>query len=98
MTDAAIREDKALELRASGKSFGAIAKKLGYERTHQANEAFNRALRRKPPAERDGLCRQELTRLDAVAEGVRASHELGPDQIAQRLETVERLRTMLLAE
>jgi hypothetical protein len=34
MTDAATCEDKALELRASGKSFAAIAKTLGYERTH----------------------------------------------------------------
>jgi hypothetical protein len=96
MTDAATCEDKALELRASGKSFAAIAKTLGYERTHQANEAFNRALRRKPTAKRDRLRRQELTRLDAMAEGVRASHKLGPDGIAQRLQTVERLRTMLL--
>jgi hypothetical protein len=30
--------------------------------------------------------------------GVRASHTLGPDGIAQRLQTVERLRTMLLAK
>jgi hypothetical protein len=91
-------EDKALEVRASGKSFAAIAKTLGYERTHEANEAFNRALRRKSPAAPDRLRRQELTRLDAMTESVRASHTLGSDGIAQRLQTVERLRTMLLAE
>jgi hypothetical protein len=42
MTDAATCGDKALELPASG-SLAAIAKTLGCERTHQANEAFNRA-------------------------------------------------------
>lgn len=98
MTDAATRDDQALELRANGETFGAIAKTLGFERIHHANEAFNRALRRRPPAERESLRRQELARLDTLAEGVRTSQKLEPDEIARRLEKVERLRTMLLAD
>ena len=92
------RDDKALRLRARGKSFVAVAKALGYGRARQANDAFNRALRRKPPGERESLRRQELARLDTMAEGVRASQELGPDDVARRLRIVERLRARLLAE
>jgi hypothetical protein len=98
MTDTATFDDKALELRGSGQSFAAIAKTLGYERTHQANEAFNRALRRKPPVEQDSLRRQESARLDVMADGLRASHRLEAGEIAQRLRAVDRLRAMLLAE
>ena len=92
------RDDKALRLRASGKSFVAVAKALGYGRAHQANDAFNRALRRKPLGERESLRREELARLDTMAEGVRESQQLGPDDVIRRLRTVERLRVMLLAE
>ena len=81
------RDDKALRLRAGGRSFVAVAKALGYGRTHQANDAFNRGLRR-----------QELARLNILAEDVRASQQLEPDDVARRLRTVERLRVMLLAE
>jgi hypothetical protein len=91
-------EDKVLELRVQGKSFAGIAKTLGLGRPSQANDAFNRALRRKPPAERDGLRGQELTRLDALADGVRAHPERGADGVARRLRTVARLRAMLLAD
>ena len=91
------RDDKALRLRASGKSFVAVAKALGYTRAHQANDAFNRALRRKPLGERESLRREELARLDTMAEGVRASEPLGPNDVARWLRTVERL-AMLLAE
>lgn len=92
------RDDTALRLRAGGKSFVAVAEAMGYGRAHHANDAFNRALRRTPPGERDSLRRQELARLDTLAEGVRASQQLGPDDVARRLRAVERLRAMLLAE
>ena len=92
------RDDKALRLRAGGKSFVAVAKALGYGRAQQANDAFNRALRRKPPEEQESLRHQELARLDTMAEGVRASQQLEPDDVARRIRSVERLRAMLLAE
>jgi hypothetical protein len=96
--DELARDDTALRLRAGGKSFVAVAQALSYGRAHQANDAFNRALRRKPAEERASLRREELTRLDTMAEGVRASEQLGPDDVARRLRAVERLRTMLRAE
>jgi len=96
--DTPARDDKALELRVRGKSFVAIAKTLAYERANHANEAFNRALRRKPASEQDELRGQELSRLDAMAKGVKDNDALPPEDVARRLRTVERLRAMLLAD
>jgi hypothetical protein len=90
-------DDKVLQLRVQGRSFAGIAKTLGLGRPCQANDAFNRALRRQPPAERDALRGRELTRLDALADGVRAHPERGADGVARRLRTVARLRAMLMA-
>jgi hypothetical protein len=98
MVDTPARDEEALELRTRGQSFGAIATTLGYQRAHEANEAFNRALRRKPPEQRANLRREELARLDALADGVRANKQLGPDDIVRRLRAVELLRLMLLAD
>jgi hypothetical protein len=90
-------EDKIFELRVQGKSFAGIAKTLGLDRPCQANDAFNRALRRQQPAKRAALRGQELIRLDALADGIRAHTELGADGLARRLQTVARLRAMLMA-
>src|SRR6202022_721373 len=92
------RDDEVLELRVQGKSFAGIAKSLGLSRPSEANDAFNRALRRKTTAEQEDLRRQELVRLDALIEGVRGNAELAPDDLARRLRSVERLRTKLLAD
>jgi hypothetical protein len=91
-------DDNVLKLRVQGRSFAGIAKTLGLSRPYQANDAFNRALRRKPPAERDALRGQELIRLDTLADGVRAHPERGADGVARRLRTVGRLRAMLMTD
>jgi AraC-like DNA-binding protein len=98
MKETRVRDDEVLALRIQGKSFAGIARSLGFTRPSEANEAFNRALRRKPSSEQEDLRRQELTRLDALIEGVRGNAELAPDDVARRLRSVERLRTRLLAE
>jgi hypothetical protein len=98
MDEIAARDDEVLELRGQGKSFARIAKTLGFTRPSEANEAFNRALRRKSPEVQDDVRRQELGRLDALIEGVRANPDLAPDDMARRLRSVERLRAKLLAE
>jgi AraC-like DNA-binding protein len=98
MKETPVRDDEVLALRVQGKSFAGIAKSLGFTRPSQANEAFNRALRRKPSAEQEDLRRQELARLDALIEGVRGNADLAPDDLARRLRSVERLRTKLLAD
>lgn len=98
MNDTAARDERALELRSVGKSFAAIADIVSYERPREANDAFNRALRRKPEAERDRLRGDELGRLDAMAQRISAREDLDPDRIAGHLRSVDRLRTMLLAD
>jgi hypothetical protein len=91
-------EDEVLALRMQGKSFAGIARSLGLERPFQANNAFIRALRRQPVSERDSIRRQELVRLDALADAVRANHELAPAGVARRLRTLDRLRAGLIAD
>jgi hypothetical protein len=98
MDDTQGRDDEVLALRGQGKSFAGIAKALGFNRPSQANQAFNRALRRRPAFEQDGLRQRELGRLDALIVGVKANGELAPDEVARRLRTVERLRAKLLAD
>jgi hypothetical protein len=89
-------DDRVLDLRTRGKSFVAIAELVGLGRPSRANEAFNRALRRMPAAERSVLQGQEMVRLEALAAGVRANRDLAPDDIARRLRTIARLRSMLV--
>lgn len=91
-------DDRVLELRIQGRSFATIATTVGLVRPSRANEAFNRALRRKPVSERDGLRREELGRLDALANGVRADTALAPRDKARRLRTIDRLRAMLMED
>ncbi len=91
-------EDEVLALRLQGKSFSAIARSLGLERPFQANDAFIRALRRRPASERDSIRREELVRLDALADAVRANNELEPAGVARRLHTLDRLRAALVAD
>ena len=98
MDSTAARDEQALDLRVKGKSFPAIAKALGYERPLLARQAFIRALRRKPEAVRADLRRQEMGRLDAMAEVFRSSQNLDSEEIAQRLRALDRLREMLLAD
>jgi hypothetical protein len=98
VNDAAVRDDEVLELRVSGETFRAIASKLGFQRIQNTHEAFNRALRRKPAAEQQSLRHRELAHLDAMAEGVRANREYGPDDSARLLAKVEQMRTILLAD
>ena len=91
-------EDQALELRRKGQSFKSIAKELGMARSADANDAFQRSLRRQPKAARERLRQEELERLDAVAARLGASQKHDPDDVARRLQMVERLRAKLLAD
>lgn len=91
-------DDEVLALRAQGRAFGTIAKRLGMKRSKDANLAFNRALRRRPPAERDEIRSAESERLDRVAVAVRADESLSAAETEKRLETIEALRRRLLAD
>jgi len=92
------QDDQALELRSTGRSFGAIAKALGFERAHHAHAAFNRALRRKPKGEQESVREAELSRLDDVATHIRADEKLTHQEVARRLRAVDRLKAVLLAD
>jgi len=97
--DAAIAVDEqALELRSSGKSFSAIAKALGLERAHDANDAFNRALRRLSPKAKKTVREAEAGRLEALATKVKGRTDLTPEQTNKRLRAVERLRQTLMLD
>jgi hypothetical protein len=89
-------DEQALQLRIQGKGFGTIADTLGMERAHEANQAFNRALRRRDPAEQDTIRTQENHRLDRLAEAARANETLTGDDTDRRLRTIERLRARLM--
>ena len=93
-TDSVKRDRQALDLRAKGRSFSAIAKELEFPRAVDANEAFNRALRRCSDAERKLLTDGELKRLDALASADGADDK----KQAQRARAIKGLRARLLAD
>ena len=94
----ALRDDRVLQLRERGRSFAGIAKELGYERTVDANDAFNRAVRERPEPERSTLRGREERRLDLLAERTRRRPDLRPRDVERRLAGIEALRVRLMAE
>jgi len=96
LTDSVARDRQALELRMEGRSFPFIAKKLKFERAVDANEAFNRALRRSPDDERKKIVDHELKRLDALAKAHPSSD--GDELAARRTRAINGLRARLLRD
>ena len=94
-SDSVDRDRQALDLRVKGRSFSFIAKELEFARAVDANEAFNRALRRCPAKERKVVVKQELQRLDALAEADKTKDD---KKSAQRARAIRGLRARLLAE
>jgi hypothetical protein len=97
MADDAARDEQVIDYRSRGRSYAGIAKELGFARSADASDAFNRALRLRPAAERAELLAQEEQRLDALAEKTRRRPDLTPDDVGRRLEGLERVRARLLA-
>ena len=85
-------EDQVVELRTQGRSYGAIAKTLGFDQPQQAQTAFHRAVRQRPLHEQRRLRDQELSRLDELAQQIRTLPHLTDQQVTARLRAVERLR------
>ena len=94
VTDSVDRDRQALDLRMKGRSFSSIAKELEFSRAVDANEAFNRALRRCSDDERKSVTDKELKRLDALASA--DGHD--EEKTAQRARAIKGLRARLLAE
>jgi hypothetical protein len=95
VTDSTERDRSALELRQAGRSFSFIARELAFSRAVDANEAFNRALRRCSDEERNAVVERELRRLDALASADRPN---GDKRAAQRARAIKGLRERLLRD
>ena len=91
-------DEQALVLRGQAKGFRAIARALGLSRANDANEAFNRALRRRPPEEQAAIRSEENGRLDRLRDAVSADTNRTKDEIAKRLRAVDRLRARLMSD
>jgi hypothetical protein len=91
-------DDEVMELRSRGRSYARIARDLGFDRTSQASEAFNRAIRGRPVEERAALRDEENQRLDALAELTRRRPGLSAEDVERRLRTIETLRRRMLTD
>ena len=91
-------DDQALALRRKSKGFGAIAQALNLSRAHDANEAFNRALRRRPSEEQATIRSEENGRLDRLRDAVAADTTRSKEEIAKRLRAIDRLRARLMSD
>jgi hypothetical protein len=65
---------------------------LGLERAGDAQQAFRRALRRLPAIEADRVRGEELSRLDRLAERVRADPTRDETDRTRQLKTIEQMR------
>jgi len=89
------RDDQVLFLRDQGKSFAAIALELDLTGALDANAAFNRALRRLTAVEQAALRSREVARLDALGERLRQRRDVSEDELARKLNGLQRLRKTL---
>lgn len=88
-------DDQVLTLRSQSMGFGKIAQTLGIGRASDANDAFNRALRRRPPQEQATIRSEENRRLDRLANAIKADESRTEQDVEQRMRAVERLRSRL---
>ncbi|MGD0381776.1 MAG: hypothetical protein ABSC30_17545 [Acidimicrobiales bacterium] len=95
MSDEAQRDDQALLLRDQGRSYARIAQELNLGGALDANAAFNRALRRRGPAEQAGLRSREVVRLDALGQRLRNRPGVSEDELARQLHGLALLRKTL---
>jgi hypothetical protein len=98
MDNLADRDERALELRTGGTSFGAIARKLEYRGAPNAYEAFLRAFHRRPLLERARIRQDELARLAALREQLNARADLAPNQLRAQQQVIQRMRDAIFAD
>jgi hypothetical protein len=88
-------DEQALVLRDQCRSFVGIAGILELDSPRAANAAFNRALRRRPKAERVRLRNREELRLDILASRVRGRDDLSVEEVVRRLGSLKHQRKTL---
>lgn len=89
-------DEKVLQLRGQGQAYARISRDLGLERAADAQQAFRRALRRLPVPDAQRVRDEELSRLDRLAERVRADSIRNDIDRARHLKTIERMREQIL--
>jgi hypothetical protein len=89
-------DEQALKLRDEGRSFVGIGAILEFESARAAYEAFNRALRGRPSAERALLRSREGARLDALVSRLRGRDDLSVEEVVHQLRALRRQRKVLL--
>ena len=87
--------DRVIALRSEGKSFAAIAKTIGVERSLEALGVFVDAIARRPPAEQTKLRAEENERLDALEGRLRQNGDV--DERDRKLASVRKLRQRIAA-
>jgi hypothetical protein len=85
-------DDEVLRLRRQGQAYARISRELGLGRAADAQQAFRRAVRRLPAADAKQVRVEELSRLDRLAERVRADTSKNDMDRARQLKTIERMR------
>lgn len=88
-------DDEVLRLRGEGQAYARISRDLGLERASDAQQAFRRALHRLPAADGQRVRDEEISRLDRLAERVRADTARNEIDRARQLKTIERMRTQV---
>jgi hypothetical protein len=85
-------DERVLQLRGQGQAYARISRDLGLDRAADAQQAFRRALRRLPAVDADRVRGEEFSRLDRLAERVRADTTRNEVDRARQLKTIERMR------
>jgi hypothetical protein len=88
-------DDEVLRLRGQGQTYARISRDLGLERAADAQQAFRRAVRRLPSEDAERVRGEEGSRLDVLAERVRADTSRNDVERARQLRTIERVRDQL---
>lgn len=91
-------DEKVLRLRSEGQAYARISRDLGLDRAADAQQAFKRALRSLPAADAERVRVQEMSRLDRLAERVRADATRNETDQARQLKTIKRLRSQISSE
>jgi hypothetical protein len=91
-------DSEVLRLRSMGRAFARISKELGLERGADAQRAFQRAVRGLPASERQRVRGEEVSRLDRLADRVRADTTKGELDRARQLKTIDRMRSQMLED
>ena len=88
-------DQKVLQLRGQGQAYARISRDLGLDRAGDAQQAFRRALSGLPAVDAERVRGEELSRLDRLAERVRADTTRNEMDRARQLKTIERMRVQV---